>query len=231
VDFLEAMDVPGYKVASFEVVDIPLLERIGRTHKPVIMSTGMASLGEIEAAIEALRESGCPSVALLRCTSAYPAPLEEMNLRSIPHMEAAFGVPVGLSDHTMGITAPVVAVALGARIIEKHLTLSRADGGPDAGFSLEPGEFKAMAQAVREAEKCLGRICYQPTEHERESRIYRRSLFAVEDIPKGEVITGKNVRSIRPGHGMAPKRLGEVLGRRAARDIARGTPLEWGLLS
>jgi len=230
VQFLEEMAVPAYKVASFEIVDIPLLECIGRTKKPVIMSTGMATLGEIEDAVNTLKVSGCSGIALLRCTSAYPAPLEEMNLKSIPHLEEAFGLPVGLSDHSLGITAPIVAVAFGARIIEKHLTLSRKEGGPDAGFSLEPEEFNQMVRAIREAEKTIGNVSYQPTKHERENRIYRRSLFAVEDIRLGEIITQKNVRSIRPGHGLPPKVLKDVLGRKARCAIHRGTPMDWKMI-
>ncbi len=231
VQFLEDLGVPGYKVASFEIVDIPLLECIGKTKKPVILSTGMASLGEIDEAVSALRKSGCSELALLRCTSAYPAPLEEINLRSIPHLREAFGLPVGLSDHTLGITAPIVAVTLGACIIEKHFTLSRETGGPDAAFSLEPDEFRAMAIAIREAEKSLGKVSYQPTNQETESRLFRRSLFVVEDIQAGQFLTKNNIRSIRPGHGMAPKRLPEVLGRKAACNIKKGTPLDWKLVN
>lgn len=230
VQFLEDLGIPGYKVASFEIIDIPLLECIGKTKKPVILSTGMASLSEIKEAIATLKKSGCTELALLRCTSAYPAPLDEMNLRSIPHLHETFGLPVGLSDHSLGITAPIVAVALGACIIEKHLTLSRKAGGPDAAFSLEPDEFRAMVTAVREAEKSLGRVSYQPSTHEMESRIYRRSLFVVEDIQAGQRLTKENVRSIRPGDGMAPKRLQEVLGKRAKCHIKKGTPLDWKLI-
>jgi N-acetylneuraminate synthase len=175
--------------------------------------------------VQTLRQAGCQELALLKCNSGYPAPPDEMNLRTIPHMSEAFHVPVGLSDHTLGIAVPVAAVALGACIIEKHFTLSRATPGPDSAFSLEPHEFKAMVDAVRVVEKALGEVCYQVTEHEEASRAYRRSLFVVEDMKAGDVFTEKNVRSIRPGHGLAPRHLTEVLGRRAARDTARGTPL------
>ena len=230
VDFLEQMAVPAHKVASFEVVDLPLLRKIGATGKPVIMSTGMASLAEIDEAVRTLREAGSAGVALLKCTSAYPAPPEAMNLRTILHLAEAFGVPAGLSDHTLGIAAPVAAVALGAAIIEKHCTLERAAGGPDSGFSLEPHEFAAMVAAVREAEKALGKVSYELTEKERESRAFRRSLFAVQDIPAGSLFTAENLRSIRPAYGLAPKYLGNILGRRATRDIPRGTPISWELV-
>jgi N-acetylneuraminate synthase len=227
VDFLEKMDVPAHKIASFELVDIPLIQRVACTGKPVIMSTGMASLTEIDEAVRAFRDTGGKQLVLLKCTSAYPSPPEEMNLRTIPHLAETFGVPVGLSDHTLGIAVPVAAVALGACVIEKHLTLSRAAGGPDAAFSLEPNEFKAMVEAVRTAEKALGRVSYEVTEKEKASRIFRRSLFVVEDMKAGDVFTDQNIRSIRPAHGLPPKYFLEVLDRRAARDLLRGTPLRW----
>ena len=227
VDFLEKMDVPAHKIASFELVDIPLIQRVACTGKPVIMSTGMASLTEIDEAVRAFRDTGGKQLVLLKCTSAYPSPPEEMNLRTIPHLAETFGVPVGLSDHTLGIAVPVAAVALGACVIEKHLTLSRAAGGPDAAFSLEPSEFKAMVEAVRTAEKALGRVSYEVTEKEKASRIFRRSLFVVEDMKAGDVFTDQNIRSIRPAHGLPPKYFPEVLDRRAARDLLRGTPLRW----
>ncbi|MGD0536276.1 MAG: pseudaminic acid synthase [Verrucomicrobiota bacterium] len=230
VDFLEAMNVPAHKIASFELVDLPLIRRVARTGRPVIMSTGMATLAEIDEAVRAFREAGGAQLALLKCNSAYPAPPEEMNLRTIPHLAAAFGVPVGLSDHTLGTAVPVAAVALGACIIEKHFTLSRVEPGPDSAFSLEPPEFKAMVDAVRQTEKALGSVRYEPSEKERASRVFRRSLFVVEDMKAGEVFTGQNVRSIRPGYGMPPRFLGEVLGAVARRDIPRGTPLSWDLL-
>ncbi|MEI6655145.1 MAG: pseudaminic acid synthase [Verrucomicrobiota bacterium] len=230
VDFLEGMNVRAHKVASFELVDTCLLRKVASTGKPVIMSTGMATLAEIDEAVRTLRNAGCTQLALLKCTSAYPSLPEDMDLRTIPHLAEAFGVPVGLSDHTLGIAVPVAAAALGACIIEKHLTLRRSDGGPDAAFSLEPTEFKAMVDAVRIAEKALGRVNYDVTEREFASRAFRRSLFVVEEIKAGEAFTSNNVRSIRPGHGLLPKHLPEVLGRCAAQAIARGTPLAWHLV-
>jgi len=225
VDFLEKMGVPAYKVASFELVDIPLIRRIARTRKPIIMSTGMATLGEIDEAVRAAREAGARQIALLKCTSEYPAPPEEMNLRTIPHLAEAFGVVTGLSDHSMGSAVPVAAVAMGACIIEKHFTLSRSDPGPDSKFSMEPAEFAEMVAAIRTVQKALGRVCYEVSPHEAASRVFRRSLFAVRDIRAGEAFTGENVRSIRPAHGLPPKELPDVLKRRAAVDIPRGTPL------
>lgn len=225
VEFLEQMAVPAYKIASFELVDLPLIQMVAATGKPVIMSTGMGSLAEIDDAVRAFRAAGGKELALLKCTSAYPAPPEEMNLRTIPHLAEAFNVPVGLSDHTLGIEVPVAAVALGACIIEKHFTLSRADGGPDSAFSLEPQEFKAMVDAARSAERALGRVCYDVSEKEQASRLFRRSLFVVQDMKAGEPFTKDNVRLIRPGHGLKPKYAAEVFGRVAAMDLARGTPL------
>lgn len=230
VDFLQSVGVAAYKVASFEMVDLPLLRRIARTGKPVLVSTGMATLGEIDEAVRTLRESGASQMALLKCTSAYPAPAEAMNLRTIPHLEAAFRLPVGLSDHTLGIAIPLAAVALGACIIEKHLTLSRSLSTPDSAFSLEPHEFKALVQAVREVEQALGSVHYGPTQPEMESRALRRSLYVVQDVRAGEPFSRENVRSVRPGFGLHPRHLDEVLGRVAARDIARGTPLTWALV-
>jgi len=227
VDFLERMNVPAYKVASFELVDIPLIQKIARTGKPMIISTGMATVEEIEEALRAAREAGASEIALLKCTSAYPASEEEMNLRTIPEMARRFGFPAGLSDHTMSIAVPVAAVALGACIIEKHLTLSRSTPGPDSAFSLEPQEFKAMVEAVRTAEKAMGEIHFGLSGNEQASRAYRRSLFVVEDLACGEVFTANNVRSIRPANGLHPRHLPEVLGKSAARSIKRGTPLTW----
>jgi N-acetylneuraminate synthase len=231
VDFLEQMNVPAHKVASFELVDIPLIQRMARTGKPLIMSSGMASVEEIEEALQCARDAGATQIALLKCTSAYPAPAEEMNLRTIPEMARRFGVPVGLSDHTMGIAAPVAAVALGACIIEKHLTLSRSMTGPDSAFSLEPQEFKAMVDAVRTAERSLGEVQFGVSAKEEASRVFRRSLFVVHDVKQGEIFTAANVRSIRPGHGLHTRHLREVLGKRAARDTERGTPLSWELVA
>ena len=226
VDFLQGMDVPAYKIASFELVDSGLLKKIAATGKPVIMSTGMATLAEIDEAVRTLRKAGCTQLALLKCTSAYPSLPEDMNLQTIPHLAEAFLVPVGLSDHTLGIAVPVAAVALGACIIEKHLTLRRSDGGPDAAFSLEPAEFRAMVDAIRIAEKALGKVNYEMSEKEQASRVFRRSLFVVKDLKAGEEFTHENVRSIRPGHGMPPKMIDEVLGSAATIDMAKGTPLQ-----
>ncbi len=230
VELLESLDAPAYKIASFELIDHELLEAVAGTGKPVIMSTGMATLSEIDAAVSVLREAGCEELALLKCTSAYPAPAEEMNLRTIPNLSDSFGVVSGLSDHTMGIEVPVAAVALGARIIEKHFTLSRDVPGPDSAFSLEPDELSELVSAVRKTEQALGRVSYQVTEREEASRSFRRSLFVVADVKAGDVFSRENVRSIRPGYGMAPECLPVVLGRRASRDIKRGTPLNWEMV-
>ncbi|MCB0257021.1 MAG: pseudaminic acid synthase [Anaerolineae bacterium] len=230
VDFLEGMGVPAYKIASFELVDLPLIRRVAQTGKPMIMSTGMATLAEIDEAVRTAHEAGATQMALLKCNSAYPAPPAEMNLCTIPHMAEAFGVPVGLSDHTLGIAVPVAAVALGACIIEKHFTLSRAVPGPDSAFSLEPHEFKAMVEAVRVAEKALGQISYAVTKREAASRVFRRSLFVVQDMQVGDIFTSENVRSIRPGYGLDTRYLDQVLGRFASQHISRGTPLKWKLI-
>jgi len=230
IDFLAKMDVPVYKVASFEMVDVPLIEKIAARGKPIIMSTGMASLDEIHDAVQAVRRAGNPDLALLKCTSAYPAPAEEMNLRTIPHLAQTFGVPSGLSDHTMGSAVAVAAVALGACIVEKHFCLSRSEGGPDSAFSMEPNELKQLVHDVRMVEKALGRVDFQIGEEEKKSRGYRRSLFVVDDIAEGELLTEKNIRSIRPSGGLAPKFLSEVLGHRAGRALKRGTPLTWDVL-
>jgi pseudaminic acid synthase len=231
VDFLEQMNVPAHKVASFELVDIPLIQKMARTKKPLIMSTGMASEPEIAEAVEAARNAGASQIALLKCTSAYPASPDEANLRTIPELARRFECPVGLSDHTMGIAVPIVAVAVGACILEKHLCLRRADGGPDSAFSLDPEEFKAMVDAVRIAEKSLGSPQFAPSSREAKSLKFRRSLFIVEDVKKGDLFTPKNVRSIRPADGLHPRHLEEVLGQRAACDIERGTPLRWDLIA
>jgi len=230
VDFLERLDVPAFKVASCELVDIPLLERIARTGKPVILSTGMATLGEIDEAVSALRGAGCAQAVLLKCTAAYPALAGEANLRAIPMLSRAFGIPVGLSDHSMDLAVPVAAVTLGACLVEKHITLSRASGGPDSGFSLEPDEFAAMAAQARMAQTALGNPTVGPTPREAGNLSYRRSLFVVADIPAGAPLTGENVRSIRPANGLHPRHLPEVLGKRARTLLRRGTPLAWGMI-
>lgn len=231
VEFLQKMEVPVWKIASFELVDLPLIRLVARTGKPLIMSTGMATLTEIEEAVQAARSAGASQIALLKCTSGYPADPAEMNLRTIPHLAAAFDVAVGLSDHTLGSAVPVAAVSLGASIIEKHLTLSRAVPGPDSAFSLEPDEFRRMVDDIRQAERALGAVHYGVSEREAASRNFRRSLFAIADIKAGEPLTERNVRSIRPGHGLAPKHLEQVLASRAVRDVARGTPLDWSMIT
>ena len=230
VEFLERMEVPAYKVASFELVDTPLLERIGRTKKPVIMSTGMATRAEIELAMETLRLAGTEELALLKCTSAYPAPAKSMNLRTICEMSKVFDVPVGLSDHMLTPEATIASVALGASIIEKHLTLRRSDGGPDAAFSLEPAEFASLVQAIRTTEEALGTVHFGPTTFDSPNRAFRKSLFVVCDIPAGEPFTNQNVRSIRPGYGLEPRYFSDILGKFARNAIVRGTPLSWDLI-
>jgi len=230
VDFLDAMDPPAFKIASFELVDLELVAETARRGRPLIMSTGMATDDEIDDAVRVARQSGAPGVVLLRCNSAYPARPDEMDLRTIPDMAARWGVPVGLSDHTRGTTAAITSVALGACAIEKHLTLDRGAGGPDAAFSLEPPELAQLVVAVREAEAALGDVRYGPSPAEQASLAFRRSLFVVADVAEGEELTAANVRSIRPGQGLAPKHLSDVVGRKAARAVARGTPLTWDLV-
>ncbi|MGO9014986.1 MAG: pseudaminic acid synthase [Dissulfurispiraceae bacterium] len=227
VDFLERMDVPAYKVASFEITDVPLIEHIASKGKPVIISTGIATLCDIEEAVNACKRMGNEQVALLKCTSAYPAPLEEMNLRTIPNLAETFKTVVGLSDHSISISVPAASVALGASILEKHFILDRNSGGPDAAFSLEPEEFRSMVKAVRDVEKALGIVNYALSEKTKKSREFARSLFAVKDIVDGETITVENVRSIRPGFGLHPKFLSDILGRKVNRDIKKGTPMQW----
>lgn len=230
VEFLEELNVSAYKIASFEVVDIPLIKRVAQTSKPIIMSTGMASLAEIEEAVLAVRDEGNDQLALLKCTSSYPASPEEMNLKTIPHLADAFKVPVGLSDHSLGIAVPVAAVTLGASIIEKHFTLDRSIPGPDSAFSLEPQEFKEMVEAVRLAEKAVGTVSYDITEQEKASKVFRRSLFVIKDIQAGESFSSENVRSIRPGYGLHTRYLKVIIGRRASKTIKSGTPLSWELI-
>ncbi len=230
VDFLKQLDVPAYKIASFELVDLPLLRRVAETGKPVIISTGMATLAEIEEAVATLQGAGCRQLALLKCTSAYPTPADQTNLRTIPHLAGTFGVPIGFSDHTLDTVVPVTAVALGATILEKHITLSRARQTPDSAFSLEASEFKAMVSAIRTAEAALGSIRYGPSKAEIPCRIFRRSLFVAEDIKPGERFTERNLRCIRPAHGLHPRNLPQVLGKRARCAVAAGTPLSWELI-
>ena len=231
VDFLESLNTPCHKIASFEVVDIPLLTKIATTTKPVIMSTGMASLAEIDEAVQTLRQNGTTDLVLLKCTSSYPAPPEEANLRTIPHMSQMFHCPVGLSDHTMGSAVAVASVALGACLIEKHFTISRADGGPDGAFSMEPAEFKHMVRDIRTAEKALGTVNYKLTDKEKQSIVFRRSLFVVKDMQQGEMFTRENVRSIRPGYGLHTRFLEDILGKQCSKSISRGMPLSWDMLA
>lgn len=227
VDFLERMNVPAYKIASFEITDIPLIEYIASKGKPVIISTGIATLSDIEEAINACKRMGNEHVALLKCTSEYPSPLEEINLKVIPNLKETFRTVVGLSDHSLGISVAIAAVALGAKIVEKHFILDRNLGGPDSKFSLEPQEFKTMVNAIREVEKALGVVSYELTDKMKRSREFSRSLFVVDDIQEGELFTEKNVRSIRPGFGLHPRYLNYVLGKQAIKSIDKGTPLDW----
>lgn len=227
VDFLETLGAPAYKIASFEAVDLPLIAKAAATGKPMIMSTGMADLGEIGEAVDTARRNGVSELVLLHCVSAYPAPVEETNLSTIRNLGETYDAVPGLSDHTLGIAVPVAAVALGARVIEKHVTLRRADGGPDSAFSLEPEELADMVESCRTAWAALGRVSYRREQSEEAMAGLRRSLYVVEDIAAGEEFTPKNVRSIRPGYGLKPKYLPEILGRRASRALVRGTPLDW----
>lgn len=230
VDLLAALDAPAYKIASFEAIDLPLIDYAARRGKPLIVSTGLANLGEIQEAVEAARAGGAADVALLHCVSSYPAPIEDANVATVPHLGKAMGCVSGLSDHTPGTAAAVAAVVLGGAIVEKHFTLSRADGGADAAFSLEPSEFKRLVDDCKSAWRAIGRVNYDLLGSERGSMAFRRSLYATRAITKGETLTRENVRSIRPGHGLAPKYLPKVVGRRAARDIGFGEPLTWDAL-
>jgi pseudaminic acid synthase len=226
VDFLEQVGVPAYKIASLEITDIPLIKYVASKGKPVFISTGIATVLEMKEAIDACKEVGNDQIILLKCTSVYPAPLEDVNLLTIPDLAKRFDVIAGLSDHTLGIVVPVAAVSIGAKVIEKHFILDKSLGGVDADFSLDKTEFKEMVKAVRSAETALGKIDYELSEKMNISRLYRRSLFVVKDLKTGDVISEENVKSIRPGHGMSPKQLPAILGRRVKRDIKRGTPLK-----
>lgn len=226
VDFLEELGVEFYKIASFELVDIPLIKYVASKGKPIIMSTGMSTLAEIDEAVQAIRSQGNNQIALLRCASAYPAITDEMNLRTMQNMGETFGVPVGLSDHSMGSIGAVTAVALGAKIIEKHFCLSREIENPDSSFSMNPEEFKQMVKDIRQAEKAIGIVKYGVSEQENSNLQFRRSIFCVEDIKKGEEITEKNIRVIRPGQGASPKYFETLIGQKALCDIKRGTPLK-----
>lgn len=230
VDFLEDLDVPAYKIASFEIVHLPLISKIAATGKPIIMSTGMASVSEIEQAMSAAREGGGRDLILLKCTSTYPATPENSNVLTIPHMRALFGCEIGLSDHTMGIGVSIAAVAHGATVIEKHFTLRRSDGGVDSSFSLEPDELRALVVETERAWQALGHITYGVSEAEEKSLMFRRSLYVAEDVKAHDVLTANNLRCVRPGMGLAPKYYEMLLGRRVNRDVKKGTPMAWGLI-
>jgi len=231
VDFLESLDMPMYKIASFENIDHALIRRVAETGKPVIMSTGMATLAELTESVDVARSAGCADLTLLKCTSTYPASASDSNLLTIPDLQKRFDCKAGLSDHTLGIGVAVAAVALGATMIEKHFTLDRADGGVDAAFSLEPYEMKQLVTEVRRAHQALGDVSYGPTESEVDSLRFRRSLYVVEDCAEGELLTPSNVRSIRPGFGLEPKFYKDVLGKKARVAIGKGTPLSWDLVT
>lgn len=230
VDFLESIGMEFYKIASFELIDIPLIRYIASKGKPIILSTGMGSIGEIEEAVTVIREQGNHQISLLKCSSAYPAVTKEMNLKTMVNMGEVFGVPVGLSDHSMGSVGSVTAVALGAKIIEKHFCISREIENPDSSFSMEPEEFKGMTEDIRAAELAIGSVSYGVSEQERENIKFRRSLFVTKDVRAGECFTEESVKVIRPGYGLAPKYYDEVIGCKAVKDVKRGMPLEWGIV-
>ncbi|HWR73022.1 MAG TPA: pseudaminic acid synthase [Nitrospirota bacterium] len=230
VDFLETLGTPCYKIASFENIDIPLIRKVAATGKPMILSTGMATVAELDEAVRAAREAGCKDIVLLKCTSSYPATPENSNLATIPHLREMFGVQVGLSDHTLGIGVAVAGVALGATVVEKHFTLSRADGGVDSTFSMEPEEMRRLVAETEHAWRALGRIMYGPTEEEKESRMFRRSLYVSEDMKAGDVFTRDNLRAIRPGLGLPPKYFDIFLGKPVCCDVRKGTPVCWELI-
>ncbi|MDR6956248.1 N-acetylneuraminate synthase [Pseudomonas brassicacearum] len=230
VDFLETLDVPAYKIASFENTDLPLIRRVAATGKPLIISTGMASVAELDETVRAAREAGCKDLVLLKCTSTYPATPANSNVRTIPHLRELFGCEVGLSDHSMGVGVSVAAVALGATVVEKHFTLDRAAGGVDASFSLEPAELAALVIETERAWQAMGQVHYGVTEAERKSLIYRRSLYVTQDMSPGDAFTPQNVRAIRPGLGLPPKYADSLMGRCARQAIKRGTPLAWSLV-
>src|ERR1700730_2427514 len=230
VEFLESLDVPAYKIASFENVDLDLVRRVARTGKPVIISTGLATLAEINEAVVAAREAGCGSLVLLKCTSNYPADPSSSNLRTLPYLRDLFGCEVGLSDHTLGIAVAIASVAAGATVIEKHVTLDRASGGVDAAFSLEPAELAQLGQSARTPWQALGAVQIAPTDEEKSSLVFRRSLYVCKDLAPGDVLTAENLRAIRPGLGLAPKHRAMLLGKRVNRAVARGTPMSWELV-
>jgi pseudaminic acid synthase len=231
VDLLEECGTPAYKIASLEVCDLPLIQRVAATGKPVIISTGASEIGEISEAVDAARNAGCEQLILLHCTSGYPTPATESNLRTISHLSEMFDVVVGLSDHTMGVAVPIAGVALGAAVIEKHFTLRRADGGVDSTFSLEPEELAIMVEGARTAWNAIGQVSYRISSSEKNVRGLRRSLYVVADVAADELISERHVRSIRPGLGLPPKYLSEVIGKRASRNLKRGSPLSWDMLS
>lgn len=230
VDFLETLEVPCYKIASFENTDLPLIRKVAATGKPMIISTGMATEEELHDSVATAREAGCRELVLLKCTSTYPASAENTNILTLPDLSRRFGCIAGLSDHTMGIGVALASVALGAAVIEKHFTLRRADGGVDAAFSLEPEELRALVIGAEQAWQALGEVRYGPTEQEKQSLVLRRSLYIVRDMRAGDTFTPENIRAIRPGLGLPTKHIDEVLGRRARRDVRRGTPLNWDML-
>ena len=230
VDFLESLNVPCYKIASFENTDIPLVRKVAATGKPLIISTGMATVAELDETVKAAREAGCKDLVLLKCTSTYPASPENSNLLTIPHMRELFNCEIGLSDHTMGVGVAVAAVALGATVIEKHFTLDRADGGVDSTFSLEPAEFSSLVRETERAWQGLGKVSYGPTKAEMNAVTRRRSIYIVEDLPAGTVLTRQHIRCIRPGHGLAPKFYETLLGKQLRRDVKKGTPMAWDLV-
>jgi N-acetylneuraminate synthase len=230
VDFLESLNVPAYKIASFENTDLPLIRRVAATGKPMIMSTGMATAGEIDEAVRAAREAGCRDLVLLKCTSTYPATAANTNVSTIPHMRALFGCEVGLSDHTMGCGVSVAATALGATVIEKHFTLRRADGGVDSSFSMEPHELQQLRDETERAWQSVGQISYGPTLAETKSLVFRRSLYVAQDLKAGDELTRENLRCVRPGLGLPPKHLENLLGQRVGHDVQAGTPMSWALL-
>ncbi|MDX2212956.1 MAG: pseudaminic acid synthase [Oculatellaceae cyanobacterium bins.114] len=230
VDFLESLDVPLYKIASFENVHLPLIRKVAQTGKPMIISTGMAAIAELDEAVRAAREAGCQDLVLLKCTSSYPATPENSNLLTIPHLQQLFDVQVGLSDHTMGIGAAIASVALGATVIEKHFTLRRADGGVDSAFSMEPEEMQQLVIESERAWQALGKVQYGSTEAEKKSMVFRRSLYVAQDMKAGDRFTPENLRAVRPGFGLPPKYYEMLLGRAIKQDTKKGTPLNWGLL-
>lgn len=230
VGFLEELDVPLYKIASFENTHLPLIKKVAGTGKPMIVSTGMATVAELDELVRTVREAGCEELILLKCTSTYPASPENTNILTIPHMRELFDVQVGLSDHTLGTGVAVASVALGATVIEKHFTLSRADGGVDSAFSMEPDEMKALVIETERAWQALGKITYGPTDREKASLKFRRSIYVAQDIKAGEALTNENIRIVRPGYGIEPKYIGVLLGKTAKRDLAKGTPINWELL-